>query len=106
MSTYDPTGCILDGAIPRTEATRVADLLTYNVVLFDHFGTTPATYHKHWDLVAEKTMHDDDYEHWSELEEDVIELINETLPDEYYCGLHPDDPGTVCVWLRDDEETD
>lgn len=98
-TNYDPTGCIIDGAVARTNATRVADLLSNADALLEHYPG-PDEYKKFTNLDSESRIHNEDWEHWHELEDDVIELINDVLPDEYICMLHPDELGTVCIWVR------
>jgi hypothetical protein len=37
------------------------------------------------------------YDHWLDLEDEVMELITDLLPAGWYCGLVEDDPGTVAI---------
>jgi hypothetical protein len=104
---------VIDGAVPRTDAERVAKLLDEADILMNimykksswrEFNTE--LYKEYWRLNDEyrHAYQKEDYEHWYELENDVIDLINDLLPDDVVCVLHPDDPGTVVIWDVSDDE--
>lgn len=112
-SKYDPTGVLIDGALPRTPATRVNDLLAEAETILNQYRNTLGRdnyenvrlWSKWYELELERGKFDDEWEHWHELEDDVLELINDALPAEYTCALHQDDPGTVCIWRTDEDDT-
>lgn len=111
LEIQDPTGCILDGCIPRTNATRVADLLDeaealLNQTTFENSELTLSVslWDRYYNLLHESKTHDEDHEFWNEIEDDVIDLINDLLPQEYICELHPAESGTVGIWLAEEDD--
>lgn len=78
-------GCIIDGAVPRTPQERCKTLLAY----IDGKGQEVMVFQTE----IETNYDDEDYE-WVELELDIINLLEDTLPDNYYVML---DAGDVLV---------
>lgn len=104
--TSDYTGCVIDGAISRSSDERVRDLLDFTKYVIEK------EYRQ--DLITDWHLLDMEYlntyktlgffEFWHEIEDDVIDLMNQALPDDVICLLHPDDPGSIVVWDMSDEE--
>jgi hypothetical protein len=116
-------GVLIDGAVPRSGAERVYVLLTYAEGLMadwmapasgpdDPYVTDQARQdlkqlaqlwadwrtHSEAEVPQPPLVHpDNEWEHWNEMEDEVISLISSLLVDDWYCALAPDDPGTVII---------
>jgi hypothetical protein len=110
MQQHHPDSPLLDGAMPYSEAERVRILFDYAGQL-DGAKTTGELQERFYRLQDEwadassqeipqpPLVHPvNEYEHWNEIEDDVLALISDLLPDPWYATLHPDDPGTVVIW--------
>jgi hypothetical protein len=103
MSNMKAGDVIIDGAIPRIPPERCQRLLDYahdevlNQAQINH------AFERWTEFYTEITVNwsDEEFEWWS-LEDDIIDFINEMLPVDCICLIHPDDPGTVVIWERND----
>lgn len=104
---------IIDGGLSRTEAERVAKLLDYANVCLDKaykaegWRTFPIELYKKFHELEEEYRFrylQEDWAFWHELEDEVMNLINDLLPEDHVCMLVPDDPGTVIVCPRSELE--
>lgn len=104
-------GCLLDGAYPRTDAGRV-------VLLMGWLEIAARDAEREGDLVPRGAFEalridlatglalrkapigvsdPDDGWDWAVLEDEIIEALNEALPDGMVCEYNDDDPGTVVI---------
>ena len=108
-----PDSPLIDGAIPRTPQERCSILLDYANSLLDKayrtntWDTFPSgSYVRFFQLEEEYRNnyeeHDEFFE-WHSLEDDIIALVNDVLPEDVVMLLHPDDPGTIVIWDVNDE---
>lgn len=89
------TQVIIDGAVPRTSRERCNTLLTYlKGIAADTDPVDPNELAQWENDVIAKT---DEYEFWNDIEDEIIEAIDERLPDDLIIemGLHT--PGDVIV---------
>lgn len=100
MPSFDYSGVLIDGAVPRTGFERCDRLFDY-LVIYCIETETPGPHSGLDPNVIEKEVHyGPDAHFWTEHEDELIERISEVLPDPYVCSLHDDDPGTVIVYDR------
>jgi hypothetical protein len=110
-----PDSPLIDGALPRSNSERVSILLDYALSLLP--SKTNFKLAEYRELRLEYKIHEaqeiphpplvhpeNEWEHWNELEDDVIALINELLPEPWIMTIHPDDPGTVVIWDSNDDD--
>lgn len=117
--TFHPDSPLMDGAMPRSNSERVDLLLAYAEARLARLAPAAdsplavraAGLREEWrEYSAQETprpplVHpDDEFEFWHEVEDDVMALISDLLPDPWYCTLHPDDPGTVVIWNSEDDD--
>lgn len=109
LAKYHPDSPLIDGAIPHSGAERVDILLTYALSLMpsalglEKYRELRAEYREHSskEIPRPPLVHpENEYEFWPEVEDEAIDLITDLLPDDWYCTIHPDDPGTVVIGRR------
>lgn len=111
----DYGGVLIDGALPRSESERCTVLIDYAIGLVPdaahRLQDEEPTYRQLTDKVAELTNEvrlqverQEPYEHWNEVEDQLIQLISDLLPDPWYCTLVEHDPGTVIVTDEPDDD--
>lgn len=105
-----PDSPLIDGAMPHTDAERCKILLNYAADVMKELKVESPTksvllLHKYEELEREYNhwyLAEDTVEFWHELEDEIIELCNDILPDDVVMLLHPDDPGTIVIWHREE----
>lgn len=108
---HHPDSPLIDGTVPRSERERVGILLDYaEFLLNEEQDRRPRRddYEKllslWFDLRRDYENHSDEFEFWNEIEDDLIYLCSDLLPDPWYVTINPDDSGTVVIWSHEDEE--
>jgi hypothetical protein len=86
---------IIDGTLPRSDRERCQTLYDYlitlpGVVMTDAIEELDPAGHGH-------AQHTANWPYWYELENDILQMINVQLPDEYVCTLGEQQPGDVIV---------
>jgi hypothetical protein len=89
---------IIDGALPRTNRERCQTVFDYlitlpGVVVTDAIEEIDPSH----ETGPDGEVHDEDWPHWYELEDAILQMINQMLPDDYVCTLGESQPGDVIV---------
>lgn len=90
---------IIDGSVARYPNERCMRLLDHAHGLVLDQQLINWAFERWSKFHAEVTFNwQDDNHDWNELEDEIIEFINQMLPDGVVCMLIEDDPGTVTIW--------
>jgi hypothetical protein len=86
-------GVIIDGAVPRDDYERCVAVFDYLVVISEvgpHQELDPAWVQENARIVYP--------EMWVDLENEILDKINDILPDPYVCTVGEWNPGDVIVY--------
>lgn len=100
----DLQGIIIDGAVPRSEYERCQTVLGYAQWLVNETDNVTA------EQVSKIKCLEEEVEeprilwsgHFPETEDDIIDLINDLLPDDLVCTLGEPNPGDVIVGEKEE----
>lgn len=106
------TGPLIDGALPRTGKERCRVLLDYIDGLLNDYDPIDQNYFDQLrvrrDELASETERSRKLDLWDgwiiEVEDDLVDLINDLLPDAYICTLGEPNPGDVIIRYKEDGE--
>jgi hypothetical protein len=104
MPKFDPTGVIIDGAVPRNHRERAARLIDYGFTVIDHLPPDVDKVPLYDDLVTLSREADGDAidpnDGMIEVEEQIIAKLTEVLghfPGEWEVHVGQPDPGDVII---------
>jgi hypothetical protein len=96
MSPKEYPAVVIDGAVPRTNYERAVTVFEYLLCL-PGYVVTDATEELDPGHEMQRLGLREDWFGWTEKEDEIINAINDTLPDEYVCTVGEANPGDVIV---------
>lgn len=97
------TGPLIDGAVPRKDHERCEVLLDYATTLYKEWNPLDVDQHTEFGIRLDDLKYETKtpriiYDgHFTGVEDDLIDLINDLLPDQYACVLGEPNPGDIII---------